>query len=413
MRQKRLEAGEIFESLPLPLGLEGLDLGRINYFSPSGVTKARRWEDLPPIIRKTYQKLGIPEDEQKFLAGVEAQWDGDAIYGSIKEVLQEQGVIFTDTDSALKQYPEIFQRYFGKLVSASDNKFAAANTACWSGGSFVLVPKGVKVFWPLQAYFRINARSFGQFERTLIIAQEGSEVVYVEGCSAPVYADSSLHAGVVEVFVEKGASVKYITVQNWSKNIFNLVTKRSHVGEGGKMRWLDINLGSRVTMKYPSCYLSGKQARGEMVSLAIAKEFQVQDTGAKMFHFAPETSSEIFSKSICLRGGKSIFRGQVVIEAEKCRSQTNCESLILDKKSQAQSFPSLDVRTADARVSHEAKVYRLEEEQIFYLMTRGLTRHQAERLLVSGFAREIIDELPVEYAVELWQLIPLELRQNA
>lgn len=412
MSKIRLKALDIFNQKPMPSGILGLDLNKINYFS-SKIDKAKSWKDLPKEIRSVYQKLGIPEDEQRFLAGVEAQWDSDPIYGAIKESLERQGVIFTDTDTALKKHPRIFRKYFGKLIPSTDNKFAALNTACWSGGSFVFVPKNVKVPWPLQAYFRINARSFGQFERTLIIAEEGSEVTYVEGCSAPVYAESSLHAGVVEIFVQKNACVKYITVQNWSQNIFNLVTKRSQVEESGKMRWLDVNLGSKMTMKYPSCYLIGQKARGEMVSLSIAKGDQIQDTGAKMFHLAPNTSSEIFSKSVCLKGGKSVFRGQVVIKHKKCRSKTKCESLILDDKSTAESFPNLKVEVADAQASHEAKISRLEEEQLFYLQTRGLTRQQAESLLVTGFTKKVINELPMEYAVEINELIPLELGGHA
>lgn len=409
MAKNRLGALEIFFQKPLPPGITGLDLEKLNYFVSTGIPKAGKWDELPPKIKGVYKKLGIPDDEQRFLAGVEAQWDSDPIYGAIKATLDDQGVIFTDTDTALKKYPALFKKYFGKLISAGDNKFAALNTACWSGGSFVYIPKGVKIPWPLQAYFRINARAFGQFERTLIIAEEGSEVTYIEGCSAPVYTQNSLHAGVVEIFVKKNASVKYITVQNWSQNIFNLVTKRSQVREGGKMRWLDINIGSKMTMKYPSCYLIGEKAKGEMVSLSIAKNDQVQDTGAKMFHLAPNTASEIFSKSVCLKGGKSIFRGQVVINQKKCRSKTKCESLILDDQSEAKSFPNLEVKVADAKASHEATISRLEEEQVFYLQTRGLTRQQAESLLVTGFTKKIINELPMEYAVELNQLIPLEL----
>ncbi|MBI3887946.1 Fe-S cluster assembly protein SufB, partial [Candidatus Microgenomates bacterium] len=381
------------------------------YYLSSTQKKAKSWKDLPQKIKETYDKIGVPEAEKKMLAGVEAQYDSDAIYGSIKKKLEDQGVLFTDTDNALKKYPEIFKEYFGKLVPAMDNKFAALNTACWSGGSFVYVPKGVKVELPLQAYFRINARQIGQFERTLIVADEGSFVKYVEGCSAPIYSTDSLHAAVVEIFVKKNASVSYTTIQNWSENVYNLVTKRSKVEQNGRMSWVDCNLGSKVTMKYPSCYLMGEGASGEMLSLAVANKNQHQDTGAKMYHLAPKTTSQIISKSISLGGGKNSFRGVVEISKDStgCKSKTKCEALVLNSGSAAESYPTFKADCPDAQISHEATISRIEEDQLFYLQSRGLTVAQAESLIVNGFAGTVIKQLPMEYAIELNRLIQLEM----
>ncbi len=405
MEKRRLSAREVFEKKPDPVGL---DFEKITYFSPGPMSKVRSWDSLPPDLRAVYQKLGVPEAERKYLAGVEAQWDSDAVYGSVKKNLEHDGVIFTDTDTALQKYPQFFQEYFGKLIPPEDHKYAALNSACWSGGSFIYVPKGVKVDLPLQAYFRINARAFGQFERTLIIADEGSSVTYFEGCSAPVYSTTSLHAGVVEIFVKKNATVKYVTVQNWSSDVYNLVTKRARVEEGGTMRWLDANMGSKLTRKYPACYLVGKKARGEMVSLSLAKKNQIQDTGAKMFHLAPKTTSQITSKSICLGGGKSIFRGKVEVTAPECQSKTRCESLILDDKSSAESYPALKADRRDAKISHEAVISRIEEDQLFYLQSRGLTAAEAQSLIVNGFADPIVKQLPLEYGLELKKLLEME-----
>jgi Fe-S cluster assembly protein SufB len=406
MLKFRLAALKIFLEKP---DIVKIDFDKIAYHVDPVSPKARSWDSLPKNIRETYEKIGIPEAESKYLAGVEAQYDSDAIYGSFKKKLEAQGIIFTDTDSALKKYPEIFKKYFGKLVPATDNKFAALNSACWSGGSFIYVPKGVKVELPLQAYFRINAKEMGQFERTLIIADEGSSVKYIEGCSAPVYSVDSLHAAVVEVFVEKNATVTYTTIQNWSEDVINLVTKRAKVEAGGTMVWTDCNLGSKMTMKYPSCYLVGEGARGEMLSLAIAGKNQVQDTGAKMFHLAPKTTSQIISKSISLKGGKNVFRGTVEVNSSECKSKTKCESLILDADSSAQSFPAFKAKAADAQISHEATISKIEEDQLFYLQNRGVTKDEAESLIVNGFVQPIIKQLPMEYAVELNRLIELEL----
>lgn len=410
MKKFRLEALAAFQDKP---DLVQINYDRINFYSPVSSSKVRSWDSLPAELRRVYEKLGIPEAEKKYLAGVEAQWDSDAVYGSVKKKLEAQGVLFTDTDTALKKYPRYFKKYFGQLVLSGEHKFTALNSACWSGGSFIYVPKGVKVALPLQAYFRINAKEFGQFERTLIIADEGSDVTYLEGCSAPAYTTTSLHAGVVEIYVGKNAAVKYVTVQNWSNDVYNLVTKRARVEKGGIMRWLDVNIGSKLTMKYPSCYLVGEGARGEMTSLAIANKDQVQDTGAKMYHQAANTTSQINSKSISLGGGKNIFRGTVKIEAPRAKSKTKCESIILDKTSQAQSYPAIKCETDDAQVSHEATISRLEEDQLFYLRSRGLSEAEAQSLIVNGFADSVIKQLPMEYAIELNRLIQLELSDHA
>ena len=393
----RLQSLMVFEKKPLPAwcpDLTGLNLAEINFYQT-------------PETKISC----VPEGLKKSLAGYELQHDSEAVYGSIIKKIADQGVLFTDTDNALKKYPEIFKKYFGKLIPAGDNRFAALNSACWSGGSFVYVPSGIRVALPLQAYFKINSKKLGQFERTLIIADEGSNVTYLEGCSAEVSSQASLHAGVVEIYVAKNAKVKYVTTQNWSSDVYNLVTKRARVEENGTMQWLDINLGSRLTIKYPSCYLVGKGARGEMVSLAVANSGQTQDTGAKMFHLAPETSSTIISKSISLNGGKNIFRAMVVASA-KSKSKTKCESLILDEKSSAQSYPALKAENKDAQLSHEATISRLEDDQLFYLQSRGLTRSEAENLIVGGFAEPIVKQLPMEYAIELQQLLKLQLNAS-
>lgn len=405
----RLESLNKFKSSTMPTWAPKIDINFDNftyYLSPTK-KKASSWSDLPENIKKTYEKIGVPQKEREFLAGVEAQYDSSAIYGSIKAKLDKQGVLFTDTDTALKKYPQYFKKYFGKLIPSKDNKFAALNSAFWSGGSFVYVPKNVKVTLPLQAYFRINAKNFGQFERTLIIADEGSEIKYIEGCSAPVYATESLHAAVVEIFVGKNATVRYVTVQNWSSDVYNLVTKRARVEENGSMQWLDVNIGSKLTMKYPSCYLVGRGARGETLSLAIAGKGQNQDTGAKMIHIAPQTTSNILSKSISFNGGKTTFRGVVKINnlAKGSKTKTKCDALILDNDSKSDTYPNLQVDTKEVSATHEATVSKIEEEQIFYLMSRGLTRGEAESLIVNGFADSIIKELPIEYGMEIKRLL--------
>lgn len=415
MRNFRLRALQAFLTKPLPTW--GGDLSKINfaamtyYLSPAE-KKVNLWRDLPKEIRNTYDKIGIPQAEKDLLAGVEAQYDSNVIYGSIKKKLTEQGVIFTDTDTALKKYPELFKEYFGKIIPAADNKFSALNSACWSGGSFIYVPKNAKVALPLQAYFRINAREMGQFERTLIIADEGSSVRYLEGCSATVYSKDSLHAAVVEIFVKKNAFVQYTTIQNWSSNVYNLVTKRAKVEEGGTMSWIDCNVGSKKTMKYPSCYLVGPKAKGETLSLAIAGKNQHQDTGAKMIHAAPETTSTIISKSISFSGGQTSYRGllQMAKNAKGAKSKVKCDALILDPKSRSDTYPTMKVDTADATVEHEATVSKIGEEQLFYLQSRGLKLDQAESLIVNGFAEPIVKLLPMEYALELNRLIQLEMK---
>lgn len=412
----RLSAFKIFNSKKLPAW--GADLSEINfddiyyYIKPTD-KKGKTWEEVPYEIKNTFEKIGIPRAERKFLAGVGAQYDSESVYHSISKMLSKKGVIFLDTDTALRKYPEIFKKYFGKVVPPGDNKFAALNSAVWSGGSFVYVPKNVKVELPLQAYFRINAKNLGQFERTLIIADTGSYVHYTEGCTAPIYTTDSLHCGVVEVIVKKNAHVRYSTVQNWSKNVYNLVTKRMFVESGGLGEWVDANLGSKITMKYPSIYLKGKGAKGEIVSLSVSSKGQNQDTGGKVIHLAPDTSSVITSKSIGKDKSKTTFRGLIKVakNAENCKSKMACHVLLLDDKSQSLSFPTVDVDNNSSRVTHEAVVSAIEENQLFYLRTRGISKEMAENLIVKGFSEPVVKELPLEYAVELNRLIQMELEQ--
>ncbi len=414
IRDFRLSALRHFTDRPLPNF--GPDLGEIDfqdiyYYLKPAPKKARRWEDVPLAIRQTYEKLGIPEAERKYLAGVEAQFDSEMIYGRIREEISKKGVVFLDTDSGLKEYPSLFRQYFGKIVPPNDNKFAALNSAVWSGGSFIYVPKGVKIELPLQAYFRINAERMGQFERTLIIADEGSQISYVEGCTSPIYSSDSLHAAVVEIFVKKGARVRYTTIQNWSKNVYNLVTKRALVEEEGTMEWIDCNLGSKVTMKYPSCILAGRKAKGEVLSMAFAGKGQVLDTGGKMIHLAPETSGMIISRGISRDGGSSSYRGlvKIVKGARFARSRVRCDALILDEQSEAHTYPHIQIKEDQVEASHEATTGKLNEDQLFYLESRGLSEAQAETLLVNGFIEPIIKELPMEYAVEMNRLLELEM----
>lgn len=414
MRQFRLRALEIFEAKPMPMW--GADLSTINfdsihYYVKPNQRPVNRWEDVPAEIKTTFDRLGIPEAERKFLAGVGAQYDSEVVYHSLHKELEKTGVIFVDTDTAVREYPELVKKYFGRLIPPHDNKFAALNSAVWSGGSFVYVPKGAKVQLPLQAYFRINARNVGQFERTLIIAEEGSEVHYVEGCTAPIYTTDSLHSAVVEIFVGKGARVRYTTIQNWSKNVYNLVTKRATVDTEGTMEWIDGNLGSKITMKYPSVYLRGPKAHGEVLSLAFAGSGQHQDAGGKALHFAPETTSLITSKSISKDGGRTSYRGLVQIPkgSHGSRSTVRCDALILDSKSASDTYPTVKISEPDVTMAHEATVSKIGDEQLFYLQSRGIDKVTAEGLIVNGFVAPIVKQLPFEYAMELNRLIELEM----
>lgn len=415
MEDFRLKAYQTFVSKPLPNwgpNLSEINFNEIYYYLKPTQAKVKNWEEVPVQIRQTYEKLGIPQAERKFLAGVEAQFDSEMVYGKIKNDLAKQGVIFIDTDSALQKYPKLFKEFFGTVVPYNDNKFAALNSSTWSGGSFVYIPKGVRVNLPLQAYFRINAQRMGQFERTLIIADEGSFVHYIEGCTSPTYSTDSLHAAVVEIVVKKNARVRYTTIQNWSNNVYNLVTKRAKVFESGLMEWVDCNLGSKITMKYPSCFLVGKHARGEILSLAFAEKNQQIDSGGKIFQFAPETSGTIISKSVSKNGGSSSYRGLVLIQkgAINSKSKVKCDALILDKNSRADTFPHIKINEAKVESTHEAVTGRLNQDQLFYLQSRGLDEETAASLLVNGFIEPIAKELPMEYAVELNRLVQLEMK---
>lgn len=415
MLKRRLKALKMFERKPLPTwgaDLSGIDFDRIKYFVRSTEEQVTSWEDLPEDIRNTYDRLGIPEAEkQRLVAGVAAQYESEVVYHQIREDLERQGVIFLDTDTGLREHPEIFEEYFGTVIPAGDNKFAALNTAVWSGGSFVYVPKGVHVDIPLQAYFRINTENMGQFERTLIIADEGSYVHYVEGCTAPIYKSDSLHSAVVEIIVKKDARVRYTTIQNWSNNVYNLVTKRTTVEEGGTMEWIDGNIGSKVTMKYPAVYLMGEHARGETLSVAFAGEGQHQDTGSKMVHMAPNTSSSIVSKSVSRGGGRSSYRGLVQVHPEATHSKSNvlCDALLVDTISRSDTYPYVDVRVDDVEMGHEATVSKVSEDQLFYLQSRGMEETEAMAMIVRGFVEPIARELPMEYALELNRLIELQM----
>ena len=413
MLERRLKALQIFGRKPMPTwgsDLTGIDFDNIKYFVRSTEKQAQSWEDLPEEIKNTYERLGIPEAErQRLVAGVAAQYESEVVYHQIREDLEEQGVIFLDTDTALKEHPEIFQEYFGTVIPSGDNKFAALNTAVWSGGSFVYVPKGVHVEIPLQAYFRINTENMGQFERTLIIADEGSYVHYIEGCTAPIYKSDSLHSAVVEIIVKKNARVRYTTIQNWSNNVYNLVTKRAIAEEGATMEWVAGNIGSKVTMKYPSIYLAGEHAKGETLSVAFAGPGQHQDTGAKMIHMAPHTKSAILAKSIARGGGRTGYRGEVRIDAGAHHSANSvvCDALLVDRISRSDTYPAIDIRVDDAVLGHEATVTRVSEEQLFYLMSRGLAEEEAMAMIVRGFIEPIARELPMEYALELNKLIEM------
>ena len=418
MLRRRLQALKIFQQKETPLKgawaneeLAELNYDDIHYFVRAGEKPQTDWDAVPAEIKNTFEKLGIPEAERKFLAGVGAQYESEVVYHSLREEWVKRGVIFLDTDSALKEHPEIFKQYFGTVIPSADNKYAALNTAVWSGGSFVYVPPGVNVDIPLQAYFRINAANMGQFERTLIIIDEGAEAHYIEGCTAPTYSTNSLHSAVVEIIVKKGGKFRYTTIQNWANNIFNLVTKRAVAHEEASMEWVDGNIGSRLTMKYPSVYLMGRKARGEVLSIAYASKGQHQDAGAKMVHMAPETTSRITNKSVSKGGGKTTYRGLVKVlpGAYGSKINVNCDALILDEYSKSDTIPYIEVEETRTTLAHEATVGRIGAEQLFYLMSRGVSEAEALSMIVLGFMEPFTRELPMEYAIELNRLIQLEM----
>jgi len=414
MRDFRLKSFEIFESRPMPNwggDMSGIDFQNIYYYVKASEKQEKSWEDVPEDIRSTYEKLGIPEAERKYLAGVKAQYESEVVYGSLQEDLEKQGVLFTDTDSALKLYPELFREHFATVIPPEDNKFAALNSAVWSGGSFIYVPPGVKIDFPLQAYFRINTQNMGQFERTLIIVDEGASVHYVEGCTAPTYSSDSLHSAVVEILVKRKGRCRYTTIQNWSNNVYNLVTKRAMAYGDALMEWIDGNLGSKLTMKYPAVWLMEPGARGETLSIAFAGTHQHQDAGAKMVHCAPDTSSRIVSKSISKNGGRASYRGLVKVEKGAFNSKSNvvCDALILDPESRSDTYPYIEVEEDNVAMEHEASVSKIAEEQLLYLMSRGLTEAEASAMIVTGFIEPLVKELPMEYAVELNRLIELQM----
>jgi len=416
IREFRLKALKVFESKPLPThwatkDLENIDFNKIRYYLSQGQRSKRSWDDVPDDIKKTFERLGIPEQERKFLAGVEAQFDSEAAYSNIKEAVSKQGVIFMSSTEALMEHPEIFRKWFGKVIPTGDNKFSALNSAVFSGGSFIYIPPGVKVSHPLQAYFRINAENFGQFERTLIIADEGAEVTYMEGCTAPKFSTATLHSAVVELVAMKGAKIQYITVQNWSANVFNLVTKRGLAHEDATIKWIDCNIGSRLTMKYPGVVLKGERARGEVLSIALANDGQHQDTGAKMIHAANNTTSNIIAKSISVGQGRSTYRGLVHIpkHLKGCKSNTECDALLINTNSRTDTYPAITVKGDRNSIQHEASVSKISEDMIFYMQQRGLSEAEAMSLAVNGFVNDLVREFPMEYSVELKRLIDLEM----
>jgi len=415
MLDLRLKGLKLFEKKPMPnfgSDLSGIFFDQIKYFVRSTEKQATTWEDLPDEIKNTYDRLGIPEAEkQRLVSGVAAQYESEVVYHSIREDLEAQGVLFLDTDTALREHEDIFKEYFGSVIPVGDNKFAALNTSVWSGGSFVYIPKGVHVEIPLQAYFRINTENMGQFERTLIIADEGSYVHYVEGCTAPIYSSDSLHSAVVEIIVKKDARVRYTTIQNWSNNVYNLVTKRAVCHEGATMEWIDGNIGSKVTMKYPAVFMMGAHSKGETLSIAFAGEGQHQDAGAKMVHAAPYTSSTIISKSVARGGGRTSYRGLVQVQegAHHSKSTVKCDALLIDTISRSDTYPYVDVREDDVEMGHEATVSRISDDQLFYLMSRGLGEDEAMAMIVRGFIEPIARELPMEYALELNRLIEMQM----
>ena len=416
MLKFRLRALDIFLKKPMPRWgncqlLDDIDFANIHYFVRATEKQGRDWEDVPEGIKNTFDRLGIPEAERKFLAGVTAQYESEVVYHSIRDDLTKQGVIFTDLDTALREHPEILRKYMGTVIPSADNKFSALNSAVWSGGSFVWVPAGVRVEIPLQAYFRINTENMGQFERTLIIAEPGSYVHYIEGCTAPTYSSDSLHSAVVELIAQPGAHIRYTTIQNWSKNVYNLVTKRAVAYEDARVEWVDGNLGSKLTMKYPAIYLMGPRAHGEVLSIAFSGEGQHQDAGAKMVHCAPHTSSRVISKSISKDGGRASYRGLVKAthDAHHCKSNVVCDALILDSKSRSDTYPYIEVNQDNLTIEHEASVSKIAEEQLLYLMSRGMTEAEASAMIVTGFIEPLVKELPMEYAVEMNRLIELQM----
>ena len=414
MLEKRLKAFDIYLAKPMPTwggDLSGIDFENIHYYLKPSDRPTRSWDDVPDEIKKTFDRLGVPEAERKFLAGSGAQFESEVVYHNLQESLTKKGVIFEGTDAALQKYPEFFKEYFGTVVPAGDNKFAALNSAVWSGGSFIYVPKNVHIELPLQAYFRINAENMGQFERTLIIADEGSSVHYVEGCTAPTYSSDSLHSAVVEIIVKKGARVQYTTIQNWSNNVYNLVTKRAKAFADATMFWLDCNLGSKLTMKYPAVFLMEPGAKAEVLSVAFAGKGQHQDAGAKVVHLAPNTSSTITSKSISKAGGRTSYRGLVRVYpgATGVKSRVVCDALLLDADSRSDTYPTMDIQEDDVSIAHEATVSKIGEEQLFYLRSRGLSEQEAATMIVNGFIEPIVKVLPMEYAVEMNRLIEMEM----
>ncbi|MCY4522190.1 MAG: Fe-S cluster assembly protein SufB [Caldilineaceae bacterium] len=414
MRSFRHEALDIFLAKSMPqwgADLSGIDFDDIYYYLRPTENQGRDWDDVPEDIKTTFDRLGIPEAERKFLAGVGAQYDSEVIYHSLQEEWEKHGVIFKDMDSGLREHEDIVREYFATVIPAADNKFAALNSAVWSGGSFVYVPKGVDLDIPLQAYFRINAENMGQFERTLIIVEEGANVHYVEGCTAPIYSSNSLHSAVVEIFVKENARCRYTTIQNWSTDVYNLVTKRAVAEAGGTMEWIDGNLGSKGTMKYPAVYMMGPKAHGEILSIAFAGEGQHQDAGAKVVHAAPDTTSKIVSKSISKNGGRASYRGLLKVAPGAVRSSSSvvCDALILDEESRSDTYPYIEIEEDDVKVGHEASVSRIGEEQLFYLMSRGIDEDEAAAMIVGGFIEPLVKELPMEYAVEMNRLIQLQM----
>jgi Fe-S cluster assembly protein SufB len=419
VREFRHKALKVFQDKPMPThwatkDLENIHFDEFRYYLSDGQKPKRSWDDVPEDVKKTFDRLGIPEQERKFLAGVEAQYDSEAAYSNIKAAVAEQGVIFVNSSEGLKEHPEIFKKWFGKVIPTGDNKFSALNSAVFSGGSFIYVPPGVKVKHPLQAYFRINSEQFGQFERTLIICDEGSEVMYMEGCTAPKFETATLHSAVVELVALKGAKIQYVTVQNWSSNVFNLVTKRGIAMEDAEVRWIDCNIGSRLTMKYPGVIMKGKRARGEVISIALANSGQHQDTGAKMVHAADDTTSNVISKSISIGQGRSTYRGLVHIpkHLKGCKNNTECDALLINSNSHTDTYPAISVRGNQHSTQHEASVSQVSADQIFYLMQRGLSEAEAMSLSVNGFINDLVKEFPMEYSVELKRLIDLEMEDS-
>ncbi len=416
VREFRKRALKVFNDKPMPThwatkDLEAINFDKIRYYLSSGSTPKRSWDEVPDDVKRTFERLGIPEQERKFLAGVEAQFDSEAAYSNIKKVVSDQGVIFVNSNEGLKEHADIFRPWFGKVIPTGDNKFSALNSAVFSGGSFIYVPKGVKVKHPLQAYFRINSENFGQFERTLIIADEGAELMYMEGCTAPKFETATLHSAVVELVALKGAKIQYVTVQNWSNNVFNLVTKRGVAHEDAEVRWIDCNIGSRLTMKYPGVIMKGKRARGEVISIALANSGQHQDTGAKMIHAADETTSNVVSKSISIGKGRATYRGQVHIpkHLKGCKNNTECDALMINTSSRTDTYPAITVRGNQHACQHEASVSQVSADQVFYMQQRGLSEAEAMSLSVNGFVNDLVREFPMEYSVELKRLIDLEM----